>query len=588
MFSFKKNESFKNYIVSFPVKEGSYAQTYRVKDASGKNYFLKLFDCSKLHKNQFTENGDILEIEISKQLRHPNLTVYHDSGEITVNGKHMAYVVYDFISGETVAEKVIRAQRCGAYEAKDIITGVLNGLKYLHGLPNPIIHNELTIQNIMLDLSRGTTFPRIIDFGYARFLSQGRRSFRKDGLNPFYMAPEAFNGIFSAQTDLYMVGAMLYHLLFGLPPFFMDLSKFKGDAESAEEAILVEKNRSLRIPNSGKKESFSDLLPIIIKALAPNVEDRFQSADEFIKTINGEIRLQSIVVGAESSRLANKAQDKKKGNGFADVAGMDALKEQLQSDVIDLLKNPEQAEALGLHVPNGLLFYGPPGCGKTYFAEKFAEELGCNYQYIKCSDVASPYIHGGQEKIAAVFDEARENAPTILFFDEIEAMIKDRSKHTNVSEAGEVNEFLAQLNNCGQDGVIVIGATNKPTEIDEAALRAGRLEYKYYIPQPDFETRKDLFRINLNKRKTDFGIDYDKLAQLTDNYVSADIRLIVDTAARLVFRRHLDCITMEILEEAISQTKPSISIDMIKKHEAIRDEFEGVKRAEPERRRIGF
>ena len=588
MFSFKKNESFKNYIVSFPVKEGSYAQTYRVKDASGKNYFLKLFDCSKLHKNQFTENGDILEIEISKQLRHPNLTAYHDSGEITVNGKHMAYVVYDFISGETVAEKVIRAQRCGAYEAKDIITGVLNGLKYLHGLPDPIIHNELTIQNIMLDLSRGTTFPRIIDFGYARFLSQGRRSFRKDGLNPFYMTPEAFNGIFSAQTDLYMVGAMLYHLLFGLPPFFMDLSKFKGDAESAEEAILVEKNRSLRIPNSGKKESFSDLLPIIIKALAPNVEDRFQSADEFIKTINGEIRLQSIVVGAESSRLANKAQDKKKGNGFADVAGMDALKEQLQSDVIDLLKNPEQAEALGLHVPNGLLFYGPPGCGKTYFAEKFAEELGCNYQYIKCSDVASPYIHGGQEKIAAVFDEARENAPTILFFDEIEAMIKDRSKHTNVSEAGEVNEFLAQLNNCGQDGVIVIGATNKPTEIDEAALRAGRLEYKYYIPQPDFETRKDLFRINLNKRKTDFGIDFDKLARLTDNYVSADIRLIVDTAARLVFRRHLDCITMEILEEAISQTKPSISIDMIKKHEAIRDEFEGVKRAEPERRRIGF
>ena len=582
-----KGSVISSYSVAFPIKEGSYADTYRVKDSSGKNYFLKLFDCSKLRRNQFTENGDILEIEISKQLKHPNLTAYHDSGELMINGKQMSYVVYDFISGETVAEKVTRAQRCGAYEAKDIITGVLNGLKYLHGLPDPIIHNELTIQNIMLDLSKGTSFSRIIDFGYARFLSQGRRSFRKDGLNPFYMAPEAFNGVFSAQTDLYMVGAMLYHLLFGLPPFFIDLSKFKGDSESAEDAILAEKTHSLRIPNSGKKESFLDLLPIIMKALAPNPEDRFQSADEFIKTINGEIKLQSIVMGSETN-VAKKAQLKKKGNGFADVAGMNVLKEQLQSDVIDLLKNPEQAEALGLHVPNGLLFYGPPGCGKTYFAEKFAEELGCNYQYIKCSDVASPYIHGGQEKIAAVFKEARENAPTILFFDEIEAMIKDRSKHTNVSEAGEVNEFLAQLNNCGQDGVIVIGATNKPTEIDEAALRAGRLEYKYYIPQPDYETRKDLFRINLNKRKTDFGIDYDKLAQLTENYVSADIRLIVDTAARLVFRRHLDCITMDILEEAISQTKPSISLEMITRHEAIRDEFEGVKRAEPERRKIGF
>ena len=172
------------------------------------------------------------------------------------------------------------------------------------------------------------------------------------------------------------------------------------------------------------------------------------------------------------------------------------LKEQLRSDVIDLLQAPEQAKALGLSIPNGLLFYGPPGCGKTFFAEKFAEEAKINYQYIKCSDVASPYIHGGQDKIAAIFDNARKNAPTILFFDEIDAMIKDRSKQDNVSMAGEVNEFLAQLNICGQDGVLVIGATNKPNEIDEAALRAGRLELKYYIPQPDLPTRTAIFEIN--------------------------------------------------------------------------------------------
>ena len=98
-----------------------------------------------------------------------------------------------------------------------------------------------------------------------------------------------------------------------------------------------------------------------------------------------------------TGKLSTKWQTKKMGNGFADVAGMHSLKDQLQNDVINLLKNPEKAESLGLHVPNGLLFYGPPGCGKTFFAEKFAEELGCYYQYVKCSDVASPYIHGGQE-----------------------------------------------------------------------------------------------------------------------------------------------------------------------------------------------
>ena len=336
------------------------------------------------------------------------------------------------------------------------------------------------------------------------------------------------------------------------------------------------------------------LINTMSKALALDVEDRFQSADEFIKAIKGEIKVdrithkpQSTFVENSDTHEENKNINRKVGNGFKDVAGMTQLKEQLQSDVIDLIQDPEQAKQLGISIPNGLLFYGPPGCGKTFFAEKFAEEAGFNYKYIKCSDVASPYIHGGQDKIAAIFDEARKNAPTILFFDEIDAMIKDRSKHNNVSEAGEVNEFLAQLNNCGEDGVIVIGATNKPDDIDEAALRAGRLEFKYYIPQPDAETRASIFEINLSKRKVDFGINYDKLASLTENYISADIKMIVDNAARLTFRRKLGKITQETLEEVIASSKPSISIDVIKRHEEIRDRFLGLKKSEP-RRKIGF
>ena len=244
-----------SYTISFPIKEGHYAETYRVKDDSNMNFFLKLIDCTKLHKSQY-HNGNILEIEISKHLSHPNITTYHDSGEIVISGQHKAFLVYEFISGETLAQKITRVQRCSAYEAKQIASGVLNGLKFLHNLPSPVIHNELTIQNVMLDMTKSCVHPKIIDFEYARFLNQGRRSFHKTGLNPFYLAPEAFNGVFSSQTDLYSVGAMLYHLLFGLPPFFFDLSKYKDDADAAEEAIIAEKNRALRIPNSGKKESF--------------------------------------------------------------------------------------------------------------------------------------------------------------------------------------------------------------------------------------------------------------------------------------------------------------------------------------------
>ena len=373
-------------------------------------------------------------------------------------------------------------------------------------------------------------------------------------------------------------------------PYFTDISKFKNDKNALISAILEARNLPLRIPNTMKFEMDEQLLNIMTKAMAYDREDRFQTAGEFIQALKGEIKVDRITpLTKKTDETASEKTiiKKKKGNGFKDVAGMTALKEQLQSDVIDLIQDPQQAKELGLSMPNGLLFFGPPGCGKTFFAEKFAEEAGFNYRYIKCSDVASPYIHGGQEKIAAIFDEARENAPAILFFDEIDAMIKDRSKHNNVSEAGEVNEFLAQLNNCGEDGVLVIGATNKPDEIDEAALRAGRLEFKYYIPLPDAETRASIFEINLLKRKCDFGIDYEKLASLTENYISADIKMIIDNAARLTFRRKLGKITQQILEEVIANSKPSISSDIIKKHEEIRDKFLGVKKEQP-RRRIGF
>lgn len=585
-----KKHSIDNYSIAFPIKEGDYAETYRVKDSAGKNYFLKLIEISKLHHTQFDDDGNVLELEIAKQLNHINITKYHDSGNFVIGSKRYKYIVYDFIAGETVAEKVTREQRCSVNDAKQIALGVLNGLKFLHGLKRPIIHNELTIQNIMVDMSDYSLRPKIIDFGYARYGDQSTSSFKKQGLNPFYQAPEALNGVFSVQSDLFSVGVMIYHLLFGILPFYTDISKYKDDRNAMIEAVLQVKSKPLKMPNTNMFELDEQMVNIMVKAMAMNVEDRFQSADEFIKALNGEVKVDRIEhhkPATSSDSKESKGVNKKVGNGFKDVAGMKDLKEQLQSDVIEIIKNPDQAKSLGISIPNGLLFYGPPGCGKTFFAEKFAEETGFNYKYVKCSDVASPFIHGGQDKIAAIFDEARENAPTILFFDEIDAMVKDRSKHNNVSESGEVNEFLAQLNNCGEDGVLVIGATNKPQEIDEAALRSGRLEFKYYIPLPDTETRASIFEINLMKRNCELGINYDKLAGLTENYISADIKLIVDNAARLTFRRHLEKITQAIVEEVISESSPSLSQEVIRKHESIRDEFTGTKKT-TERRKIGF
>lgn len=583
----EKNNNFQGYIVSGLIKTGDYADSYRVKDSTGKNYFLKIVDFSKIHPSQLDSENRLIEERISKSVNHKNISTYKESGSVFINDNQYTYIVYEYIIGETLAEKVTRAQRCSVYDCKRYALGILEGLKYLHSQDIPIIHNEITIQNTMLNLSAEPDYAMLIDFGHARMLKSGMRLVKWDDLNPFYLAPERFNGICSVSTDLYSVGVLMYHLLFGRTPWYFDISRYEAEEEVVNE-ILRRKKQPFKMPETRDFFEFDEQLTnIIIRATSNIINERFQTATEFIDAINGEIEVSRPKSIKESTISSKTGRNIKIGNGFDDVAGMQELKDQLKSDVIDVLNHPDEAKALGIHMPNGLLFYGPPGCGKTFFAEKFAEEAGMNYIYVKCSDVASPYIHGGQQKIAALFDEAREKAPSIIFLDEIDSMIKDRSKHNNASEAGEVNEFLTQLNNCGKDKVLVIGATNKPTELDEAALRSGRLELKYYIPQPDFETRKKIFEISLSKRMTEIGLNYDKLASLTENYVSADIQLIIDQAARTTFKNKGSYITMDVLCDTIKVTKPTVTLEHIKKHEAIRDAFVNDNK-QSSRPKIGF
>ncbi|MBO7427148.1 MAG: AAA family ATPase [Paludibacteraceae bacterium] len=585
MFLFQKGQKIDNrYTVVFPHKEGSYAETYRVRDTSGKLRFLKLIYYSKLQYSQFDKDGSIIEIEVAKMLNHPNVCKYVDSGNLIANGQQLAYIVTEFVSGETLDKRIAR-ENLSIYEVKQVVKALLLALQYLHLQELPIIHDEVTVQNLMLDLSGTMENLKLIDFGYAKFLNQDPSKPNLKQLNPFYMAPERLNGVSCVQSDLYSVGVILYQLIFDELPWFFDASRMSE--QQVVERLQVEREHPLRMPNIDMFELDEQLLNIINKATQNDAQDRFQTAQEMMDAIDGKVKVDIIKKESEASHSKESKKNAKRGNGFADVAGMTELKEQLQSDVIDLLQNPEQARELGLKIPNGLLFYGPPGCGKTFFAEKFAEETGFNYQYVRGSDVASPYIDGGRGKIADIFSEARKNAPTILFLDEVDSLIRDRSAHNNATTAGAVNEFLTQLNNCGEDGVLVIAATNKPTDIDEAALRAGRLELKYYIPQPDKETRKRMFQIGINKRNYDFGIDYDLLAERTENYVSSDISLVIDTAARLAFRRKIGKITMALLEEAISQTKPSLTLEQIKRHEDIRDRFMGVVNIN-KRNKVGF
>jgi transitional endoplasmic reticulum ATPase len=574
-----------NYKVTFFLKKGSYAETYRIKDQEGKTKLLKLFTYSKLHRTQFAGNGDVLEIQVLKNIKHPNLVKYSDSGHLLLDGQKYAFAILDFISGETLADKLKRERTINPYEAKNIISGVLNGLNYIHSLQNPIIHNDITNLNVMLDLSGKIEIPKIIDFGYARFLSQSNKDFLKDGLNPFYQANEVFNKVFSVQSDVFAVGALYYHLLFGLPPWFVEISKYKSDRIKLEDAVLEERKKPLKFDESDIKID-QQIINTISKALQPNTENRFKTVKEFTQAINGELEIKQVSNYNESTKP--KLKNIKNGQGFKAIAGMQELKETIQLDVINALNEKEKYADYGLTIPNGMLLYGPPGCGKTFFAERMAEEIGFNFYQLKPSDIQSKYVNESQEKIKNLFDEARENAPSIIFIDELDAVVPNRdNSNVNHMNTSAVNEFLAQMNNCGDDGVFIIGATNRPNSIDPAILRAGRLDKVIYLPPPDLEARELMFKLYLKKRPREVGLNYSELAIATENYVSSDIKFLCDEASRKALKMN-SRISKEILFDTINNNKPSIKLDELQSYIAIRVKLEGLSENNNDRPRIGF
>jgi transitional endoplasmic reticulum ATPase len=582
------------YSILLFIKQGSNAETYRVKGTDGKLYFLKLFNYSKLHRSAFDSDNNLLEIELLKNVKHDNIVSYKDSGEVIYESKKFGYLVLNFIAGETLAERISREMFNNYYDVQQIISDVLNGLNYLHSLPEPIIHNEITPQNIMLDLSSDIPKAKIIDFGFARSFHQSTRAYNKVGLNLNYVASECFNGLYSPQSDIFSVGALMYQTLFGLPPWFKDISKFQADRTNAEETVLQERSKPLTFPKiSDDFIGYDEKVNLILKkALSQDTENRFQTANEFINAINGDIEVGDIdkVQKVKSDdKPEKKIQSKKaKGKGFDAIAGMKELKEQLQLDVIDALHSPEEYAKYGVTIPNGMLLYGPPGCGKTFFAKHFAEEVGFNFMLATPSKLKSRYINATQENIAKMFEEAEKNAPTIIFIDEINELLPNRDSDAHEMAKSAVNEMLAQMDRTGEKGIFIIGATNYPDMIDPAMLRAGRLDKKFYLPPPDFEARKSMFVMYLKNRPLDFGMDYDQLSRLTESYVSADIELLVNEASRLALKNKTR-ISMAILTEVIKNNKPSVPLQELKKYELIRAKMDGENvEQKNDRPKIGF
>ena len=224
-----------------------------------------------------------------------------------------------------------------------------------------------------------------------------------------------------------------------------------------------------------------------------------------------------------------------------------SLKEKGQGDEAMLLRLYTEYEKYKISIPTGMLFYWPPGTGKTFITKKLAEELGCGFISKNMWEFGSSYLHQTTKNIKDFFEwakKAAENEPIIMFLDEIDSLVSKRTSNVDANKAEEVSQFLQEFNALEDaPNLIVIAATNRPDHLDPAILRSGRLDKKIYLGPPDEVARRELFKMYIEKAgRPHEALDYDELAKLTEWYVSADIEAICDEVARDASRDLLELI----------------------------------------------
>lgn len=310
--------------------------------------------------------------------------------------------------------------------------------------------------------------------------------------------------------------------------------------------------------------------------------NKFQSDKEWLCRILPPIQREKkskIPLKASPSTEETATTAEKRGGGLQDIAGMTELKQLITESFINVLRNKECAEKFGIKPPS-MLLYGPAGVGKTFFAEKVAEEIGIHFMKVVPDDLACQYIHGTQAKIGELFKEAEQKAPILLFFDEFDCMVPQRSSNDENYQNGEVNEFLCMLNNASSKGIYVIAATNHPERIDKAVLRTGRIDELIYVGMPDEASRESLFKMSLSKLPCSKEINFAQLADMTKGFNCSDIGYIVQIASRRMFNASIQqsrkaClpITQEILVDTIQQRSPSVSSKDLRDFERIQSEL---------------
>jgi transitional endoplasmic reticulum ATPase len=260
---------------------------------------------------------------------------------------------------------------------------------------------------------------------------------------------------------------------------------------------------------------------------------------------------------------------------FADVAGLDGVKEDIRLKMIYPFEHPELAQKFGIRPGGGVLMYGPPGTGKTMLAKATAGEIEATFFRISPADVLSKWVGEAEQNIKKLFDAAAAEARSIIFIDEIEALVPARRDDGSSVMQRVVPQILQGVEGFDRKtgrSLLLMGATNVPWQLDPAMLRPGRFDEKVYIPLPDVVARRKMLDIYLSNRPVGPEVDLDALAQKLEGFSGADIKYICDRAATIPFLSSVASgvetgITAQIMADVLNEAPRSVTAEMLKRFE---------------------
>ena len=256
--------------------------------------------------------------------------------------------------------------------------------------------------------------------------------------------------------------------------------------------------------------------------------------------------------GKSKARLMNTAD--KNRITFKDVAGVDEEKEELE-EIVEFLKSPKKFTDMGARIPKGVLLVGPPGTGKTLLAKAVAGEAGVPFFIISGSDFVEMFVGVGASRVRDLFEQAKKNAPCIIFIDEIDAVGRQRGAglgggHDEREQT--LNQLLVEMDGFGtNEGVIVLAATNRPDVLDRALLRPGRFDRQIVVSAPDVKAREQILEVHSRKKRLSNDVDLKTIAKNTSGFAGADLENVLNEAALLAARRNLPEISMNEIEDAM-------------------------------------